>query len=85
MKKLSFLICFVIIYATAFCKDSSIAIIPQPVKLEQKPGYFILPHNITIQTVETTDLKQTLTDLQTRLSVPTGYKVSISGNATTAI
>ena len=62
---------------------NQIAIVPQPVKIEQKTGYFTLPQNITIQTVETTDLKQTVVDLQKKLSVPTGYKVSVSGNAPT--
>ncbi len=85
MKKFFLFICLIVVSTTAFCIDSSIAIVPQPVKLEQKQGSFILPHNITIQTVETTDLKQTLVDLQKRLSVPTGYKVSVSGNAANAV
>src|SRR6478736_2973808 len=65
--------------------NSKIAIIPEPVKIEQKTGYFTLPQNIIIQTVETTDLKQTLVDLQQRLSAPTGYKVSVSANAPAAV
>jgi hexosaminidase len=63
---------------------SSIAIIPQPVKVEEKQGHFTLPAHITIQTVEATELKQTFTDLQKHLSVPTGYKVVVSGNAPSA-
>lgn len=85
MKKLFLFICLIVISATAFCIDSSIAIVPQPVKMEQKQGSFILPHNITIQTVETTDLKQTLVDLQKKLSVSTGYKVSVSANNPSAV
>lgn len=85
MKKIFLFVCLIVISATAFCIDSSIAIIPQPVKLEKKSGDFILPHNIIIQTVETTDLKQALVDLQKRLSVPTGYKVSVSSNAPAAV
>ncbi|HVX27917.1 MAG TPA: family 20 glycosylhydrolase [Parafilimonas sp.] len=85
MKKLFLFICLIVISATAFCIDSSIAIVPQPVKMEQKQGSFILPHNIIIQTVETTDLKQTLVDLQKKLSVPTGYKVSVSANNPSAV
>ena len=84
MKKLVCSICFFAISSIAFCNDSSIAIVPQPVKIEKKEGYFILPHTISIQTIETTALKQTVVDLQKRLSVPTGYKVSVSGNAPTA-
>lgn len=85
MKKLSLLICFIVTCTLAFCTDSSIAIIPQPVKIIKSHGYFVLPHNITIQTVETTELKQTVVDLQKKLSVPTGYIVAISGNAPTAV
>ncbi len=85
MKKFFLFICFVIVATTAFCIDSSIAIVPQPVKIEKKQGDFILPHNIIIQTVETTELKQTIIDLQKRLSIPTGYKVSVSGNAANAV
>ena len=85
MKKISLLAYCLSACLAAFCNnDSSISIIPQPVKLEKKTGSFILPHNITIQAVETTDLKQTIVDLYKRLSVPTGYKVSISGTAPTA-
>jgi len=86
MKRSVLFIIGVFINAIVFCQtDSKIAIIPEPVKIEQKSGYFTLPQNITIQTVETTELKQTLVDLQKRLSVPTGYKVSVSGNAPTAV
>ncbi len=85
MKKFSLFICFIIISTTAFCIDSTIAIVPQPVKIQQSQGSFILPHNIIIQTVETTDLKQTVVDLQKKLSVSTGYKVSIFGKAPTAV
>ncbi len=86
MKKISLFVCCLGVYFTAFCNiDSSIAIIPQPVKLEKKTGSFMLPHTVTIQTVETTELKQTVVDLQKRLSVPTGYKVLISGNMPTAV
>ncbi len=86
MKKSVLLLISIAINTIVFCQTSSkISIIPEPVKIEQKSGYFTLPQNITIQTVETTELKQTLVDLQKRLSVPTGYKVAVSGNAPTAV
>ena len=86
MKKISLLAFCLTVCLTSFCNtDSSIAIIPQPVKLEKKAGNFILPHTVTIQTVETTELKQTVVELQKRLSVSTGYKVLISGNMPTAV
>ncbi len=85
MKKSGLLLIAVFISSIIFSQTkSSIALIPQPVKLEEKQGHFILPEHITIQTVETTELKQTLVDLQKRLSVPTGYKVSVSSNAPSA-
>lgn len=86
MIKSAFLFIALFITTVIFSQTtSSIAIIPQPVKLEQKQGYFTLPQNITIQTVELTDLKQTVVDLQQKLSVATGYKTSISSNAPNAI
>jgi hexosaminidase len=86
MKKSGLFFVCVFINTIVFCQtNSQTAIVPQPVKVEQKPGYFTLPKNITIQTVETTELKQTLVDLQKGLSVATGYKVSVSGNAPAAI
>ncbi|MEP6684952.1 MAG: beta-N-acetylhexosaminidase, partial [Parafilimonas sp.] len=86
MKKSAILIVLIFISVVSFCQTSSkIAIVPEPVKIEQRTGYFTLPQNITIQTVEITDLKQTVVDLQKRLSVATGYKVSVSGNAPAAI
>jgi len=79
-----FSITFFIATATYCQTNTTIAIVPEPVKIEQKTGYFTLPQNITIRSVETADLKQTLNDLQKKLSVPTGYRVSVSNNASTA-
>src|SRR6478735_2037483 len=85
MKRFALSITLICISAVVFCQvDTALAIVPQPVKAVKKTGYFILPQNITIQTVETTELKQTVVDLQKRLSVPTGYKVTVSGNAPSA-
>ncbi len=86
MKKSASFIISIFISSIIFSQtNSQIAIIPQPVKVEQKTGYFTLPKNITIQTVETTDLKQTLVHLQKKLSTATGYKVAVSGNAPAAV
>ena len=86
MIKSAFLFVSLFVASVIFSQTtSSIAVIPQPVKLEQKQGYFTLPQNITIQTVEITDLKQTVVDLQQKLSVATGYKTSISSNAPNAV
>lgn len=57
--------------------NTPIAIIPEPVKLEKLTGHFMLPQNITIQVGKSAELKQTVAFLQERLSVPTGYFVSV--------
>jgi hexosaminidase len=86
MKKITCLFIGIIFYAATFCQDNSkIAIIPEPVKITRNTGYFTLPANIVIETVETSHLKQAITFLQERLARPTGYKVSVAGNAPTAV
>src|SRR5436190_23390142 len=64
--------------------NQEIAIIPEPVKITKTSGSFTLPENIVIETVETTHLKQAVVFLQERLSIPTGYKVSVKENAPAA-
>ena len=54
-----------------------IAIIPEPVKLIKQAGHFTLPQNITIQVGKSLELKQTVAFLQQRLTLPTGYFVSV--------
>ena len=86
MKKTGLFAIGIFINVIVFCQNNpKIAIIPEPVKTELKTGYFTLPQNITIQTVETTELKQTVVDLQKKLSVSTGYKVTVSGSEPTAV
>jgi len=86
MKKISLLLSGIFAGAIAFCQSNSeIAIIPEPVQITKNAGYFTLPQNIVIETVENTHLKQTLVFLQERLSIPTGSKVSVAGNAPTAV
>lgn len=60
-----------------------IAIIPEPVRLVKQAGHFILPNNITIQVGKSPELKQTVAFLKERLSVPTGYYVSMISPPTT--
>lgn len=62
---------------TGSIANSEIAIIPEPVRLVKQAGHFILPSNITVQVGKSAELKQTVAFLQERLSVPTGYHVSI--------
>lgn len=82
MKKLIVIVhfIFIAICSQAHEKDSSISIIPEPVQITRNAGYFVLPHNITINTVELTDLKHTLVFLQEKLSTSTGAHVTLNNN-----
>ena len=73
--------CFIVFAQT----DADIAIVPQPVKVTKTSGYFVLPQNVTINIAKTTALKQAAVQLQQKLSIPTGYKVSLTENAATAV
>lgn len=57
-------------------KQQEIAVIPEPVLLLKKEGYFILPSKITIEALRADELKQSITLLENRLSIPTGYFVN---------
>jgi hexosaminidase len=62
-----------------------IAIIPEPVEVTKKEGYFVLPTNVTIQCTATPETHQVLTFLQEKLSVPTGsFVTSVSGKSESA-
>jgi hexosaminidase len=65
--------------------STSVAIIPQPVKVEQQQGYFTLPSNITIQAAGSADLQQTVDDLQKQLSASTGYKTAVAAHSPNAV
>ncbi|MGY4385397.1 hexosaminidase [Pedobacter sp. UYP24] len=55
---------------------SDIAIIPEPVSLIKTEGHFILPVNVVIHSPANPELKQVVSFLQERLSVPTGSFVT---------
>lgn len=83
MKKLIVLLCSFSICIIAFCQGKEIAIIPEPVNIVENTGEFLLPQNITIDAASQPELKHTLDFLQERLSMPTGYQVTM-GNASDA-
>lgn len=61
----------------------SIDIIPIPASVVKGSGRFTLPKNIVIDAPSNNGMKQVIWTLKDRLSVPTGYKVSMgSSNAT---
>lgn len=69
---------------TANHAHSEIAIIPEPVTVIKQEGHFVLPQSILIQANKSTELKQSITFLQERLGIPTGYFVSSTAAATTS-
>jgi hexosaminidase len=77
MKKLLAVVLSGCITLTAFCQQSTIAIIPEPVKLIKKTGAFSLPKNITITAPDKTAAKYTTGYLQAKLVAATGYKVTV--------
>ncbi|MGJ1445686.1 beta-N-acetylhexosaminidase [Sphingobacterium spiritivorum] len=56
-------------------EPNDIAIIPEPVTLVRKNGYFHLPPKIVIEALASAELKQSVSFLKDRLSIPTGYSV----------
>ncbi|EDM35655.1 Beta-N-acetylhexosaminidase [Pedobacter sp. BAL39] len=60
---------------------SEIAIIPEPVSITKNEGHFMLPENVTIHASDAEALKQVITFLQDRFSVPTGSYVSVVADA----
>lgn len=60
-----------------FNNAPEVAIIPEPVSVVKSEGHFVIPENILIEAPALPELKQALTFLQERLSIPTGSFVSV--------
>ncbi len=87
LKKFFVLICFGVIALHAFGQTGKerIAIIPEPVNVTQNEGEYVLPKTIIITGSTSPEMKEVITTLRDRLSVPTGAHVSVlnsSANAT---
>jgi len=84
MKKVASLL-MVFNVVTAFCQQNrEIAIIPELVQVTKTSGYFTLPHPIVIEADEKSHLTYAVNFLQQRLSIPTGYNVSVKETAPAA-
>jgi hexosaminidase len=59
-------------------QNQPIPLIPAPVSQTLNPGHFTLPGAITIETPHERALSEGLSDLKTRLSIPTGYQVTVT-------
>lgn len=86
MKKRSgFLLClFISVAAFSQNNTTGIAIIPEPVNIVKDTGVFLLPQNIAVEAGSQPELKQIITFLKERLSVPTGLPVTVSSSAPAA-
>jgi hexosaminidase len=58
-------------------RTGSPAIIPEPVSMQVSPGHFVLPRTVLIDAPQRPELMSALQDLAIRLSVPTGFSVTI--------
>ncbi|MEO6722685.1 MAG: beta-N-acetylhexosaminidase, partial [Ferruginibacter sp.] len=84
MKKMTVSLLCILSVAVAICQaPNQVAIIPEPVKMVQNAGTFTLPKTIIIEAPDIAGLQQTINFLQQRLSVPTGYSVTIAGQSST--
>ncbi|MDO9374351.1 MAG: family 20 glycosylhydrolase [Ferruginibacter sp.] len=86
MKKTVFFFSCYLLCVAAFAQTSSPrhSIIPEPVKIAHNQGTFTLPENIVIEAPNLPALATTITLLKDRLTIPTGYKASVTTNAATA-
>ena len=86
MKKYILLICsyFTVTFAIGQQSDSQLNLLPAPVKSVRTEGYFKVQKNISIEAPSLVALQPTLQFLKQRLSIPTGYNVSIKPQSSAA-
>lgn len=86
LKKLLGMICCSVIAMHAFSQTGKekIDIIPEPVSITQTEGDFVLPRHIVIVTSTIPVMNETIKTLRERLSVPTGYHVTVLNSAKSA-
>ncbi len=82
MKFFCLSLCLGFISVTSFAQNDTnqIAIIPQPVKLVENAGHFLLPQSIVIVSPTEPEMKQVNAFLSDRLSVPTGIPVVVKSS-----
>src|SRR6202035_2189251 len=84
MKKTTLILAGLLRLLTCYAQEN-ISIIPQPVKLTKNQGHFVLPSVISISADENPLLKTALADLGDRLTVPTGYHVTMTHSGSAVI
>ena len=78
---IQFLFCFFITVKTfSQAINPETAIIPKPVEMLMGKGHFNLDGNLIVYSDPATELAQTIAFLMDRLTVPTGFHISSTGN-----
>ena len=73
-----------VLFAMGQQEDKQLNLLPVPVKSIRTAGYFTLQKEISIEAPSVKSLEPTLQFLKQRLSIPTGYKVSINKQPSSA-
>ena len=73
-----------VLFAMGQQEDKQLNLLPVPVKSIRTAGYFTLQKEISIEAPSVKSLEPTLQFLKQRLSIPTGYKVSINNQPSSA-
>jgi hexosaminidase len=73
-----------VLFAMGQQEDNQLNLLPVPVKSIRTAGYFTLQKEISIEAPSVKSLEPTLQFLKQRLSIPTGYKVSINNQPSSA-
>src|SRR6185312_9425 len=86
MKFFCLFLCLSFISAASLAQNDTnqIAIIPQPVKMIENGGHFLLPQSIVIASPSDPEMKQVNAFLSDRVSVPTGIPVVVKNSGTNA-
>lgn len=86
MKKLSLLLCGCVAHLLSAAQASkpALALIPQPVKVTQTAGQFVLPKTIMVEAAPSADVANVTAYLKRKLSTSTGAFITVKSVAPTA-
>ncbi|QEM07536.1 family 20 glycosylhydrolase [Mucilaginibacter rubeus] len=86
MKKLSLLLCGCMAHLLSAAQTAkpALALIPQPVKVTQTTGQFVLPKTVVVEAGSSTDVANVTAYLKRKLSTATGAFITVKSAAPTA-
>ncbi|WP_121808425.1 beta-N-acetylhexosaminidase [Mucilaginibacter kameinonensis] len=86
MKKLSLLLCGCMAHLLSVAQTTkpALALIPQPVKVTQTTGEFVLPKTVVVEASSSADVANVTAYLKRKLSTATGVFVTVKSTAPTA-